>query len=267
MGSVRDQKKKEHERFLLDRFLELQGISPARIEESESPDFIIDLEGRKVGIELTELFIRRRSKGQPQPAGKPLLQAVETTTNRIMSKAQSIYFDAGNPLVLAEIWFSDQVTFDKDKGDQIAKLIANQIQSMSLQNSQAGAWRSSEDESEERLLYESVDMIHAFGVPELRFARWTVAKPGMVAPLTPKHLQEAIDEKSEKFGFYKKNARTEEIWLLIVADATLPSRMFYLAPDLPRASVSSPFTKTFYCDFVHKEVIEIPNKAKTSGEK
>jgi len=55
-----DSAKKQHERFLLDRFLELQGISPACIEARESPDFLIDLEGRKVGIEVTELFIRTR---------------------------------------------------------------------------------------------------------------------------------------------------------------------------------------------------------------
>jgi len=53
-----DSAKKQHERFLLDRFLELQGISPARIQEFESPDFLIDIEGREVGIEVTELFIR-----------------------------------------------------------------------------------------------------------------------------------------------------------------------------------------------------------------
>jgi len=177
------------------------------------------------------------------------------------------------PLLMAEIWFSDQIPLDKKKGDQIAKLIADQIQSMSRQNSEAAAWRSSEAEGEERSLSEWVDIIHARRVPEYRdaewkdrFAQWTVARPSLVAPLTPKHLQEAINMKAKKINSYKEGAGTEEIWLLIVADHTLPSRRFHVAPDFPLDSVSSPFTKTFYCDFVHKEVIEVPNKTKTSGE-
>jgi hypothetical protein len=180
-----------------------------------------------------------------------------------VSKAREIYFDARNPPVLATIWFSGRITLDKKKGDQIAELIAHQIQSMSLQNSQAVAWRSSEDENEERSLSESVDMIHTDKVPELRFARWTVARPGLVATLTPKHLQEVIDKKAKKINGYKKKA--DEIWLLIFADRTLPSQMFSLAPDFPLVSVSSPFTKTFYCDYVAEEVIDLTNKVKTGA--
>jgi hypothetical protein len=245
--------KKRHERFLLDRFLERQGISPASIEPLDPPDFLIDLEGRKVGIEVTELFIRsNKSEAHRQPEEKPLLQEAESNTDRIVSKARKIYFDAGNPPVLSTIWFSDRITLDNKKGDQIAELIAHQIQTMSLQNSQAVAWRSSEDENEERSLSEWVAIIHTDRVPELRFARWTVARPGLVATLTPKHLQEVIDRKAKKINGYKKVA--EEIWLLIVADRTRPSQKFSVAPDFPLDSISSPFAKTFYYGYVSDEV-------------
>ena len=218
-----DSAKKKHERFLLDRFLEHQGITPTRIVPGESPDFLIDIEGRTVGIEVTELFIRSdKSEAHPQPEEEPLLQAAESITNLIVSKAREIYFDAGNAPVLSTIWFSDRITLDKKKGDQIAELIAHQIQSMSLKNSQAVAWRSSEDENDERSLSESVAIIRTYKVPDLRFARWTVARPGLVATLTRKHLQEVIDKKAEKINAYKK--RAEEIWLLIVADRTRPSQ-------------------------------------------
>ncbi len=240
-----DSAKKQHERFLLDRFLELQGISPASIEPLDPPDFLIDLEGRKVGIEVTELFIRSNKEH--------LLQAAESITNLIVSKARKIYFDAGNPPVLSTIWFSDRITLDKKKGDQIAELIAHQIQTMSLQNSQAVAWRSSEDENEERSLSESVAIIHTCRVSELRFARWTVARPGLVATLTPKHLQEVIDKKAKKINGYKKVA--EEIWLLIVADGTRSSQKFSVMPDFPLDSISSPFAKTFYYGYVSDEVL------------
>jgi hypothetical protein len=254
-----DSAKKQHERFLLDRFLELQGISPARIQELDPPDFLIDLEGREVGIEVTEIFIRsNKSEALPQPTKDLLLQEIESNTDRIVSKARKIYFDAGNPPVLSTIWLSNRITLDKKKGDQVAGLIAHQIQSMNLKNSQGGAWRSSEDENAERSLSDSVAIIHAYGVPDPRFARWTVGRPGVVAPLTTKHLQDVIDEKAKKFNRYKEKA--EEIWLLIFADHTRPSQMFFVAPDFPSDSVSSLFTKTFYCDYVAKEVIDLTRK-------
>ncbi len=145
---------------------------------------------------------------------------------------------------------------------------------MSLQNSQAVVWRSSEDESEERFLSEWVDIIRTHRVPEYhdaqwkdRFAQWTVARPGLMAPLTPKHLREVIDKKAKKFNSYKKVACTEEIWLLIIGDGTLPSRMFYVAPDFPLDSVSSPFAKTFYYGYPAEGVIDLTDKDKTSGVK
>jgi len=223
-----------------------------------APDFLIDLEGRKVGIEVTELFIRsNKSEAHPRPEGELLLQAAESTTNLIVSKARKIYLDAGNPPVLSTIVFSNRSTLDKKKGHQIAKLIASQIQSMSLKNSQVVNWRPSDDKNEKHPLSESVVLIHALGVPELRFARWTVARAGFVVTLAPRHLQAVIDKKANKINDYKKYA--EEIWLLTVADRTRPSQNLSVAPDFPLESVSSPFTKTYYYGYAAEEVIDLTN--------
>ena len=47
--------KKRKELFYLKTFLELYGVSPIKINSDvESPDFIIDYSGKKIGIELTE---------------------------------------------------------------------------------------------------------------------------------------------------------------------------------------------------------------------
>ena len=252
MGSAN----KQRERFFLDQFLEIQGISPISVQQFDPPDFLIDLEGRKVGIEVTELFIRTvRSKAHHLPTKDILLQELESITDRIVSKAREIYLNAGNPLVLSTIVFSNRITVDQNR-DQISELIAHQIQIMNLPNSQKAQWRSSEDEYGHPLS-ESVTYIHSYRVPERRFARWTVARAGLVTTLTPKHIQEEIGKKAKKLDAYKKHA--EEIWLLIVADRTRPSQQFSDAPDFPLDSVSSPFTKTFYYDYVRKRVIDLTN--------
>ena len=250
-------KKKRREKFLLDRFLEHQGMAPTRIDPGESPDFLINLDGRTVGIEVTELFIQRcNSEARLLPKDPPL-QAIESISTQIVSKAREIYFDANNPPVLSQILFSNRITpdIDKRKGDQIAKLIADQIQSMSRQDSEVADWRSREDEKDENLLSEWVIFISAWRVPKLRFAQWspTNNSVGLVATLTPERLQEEIDKKASRINAYKK--RAEEIWLLIVADRTRSSQKFSVMPDFPLDSISSPFAKTFYYGYVSDEVL------------
>jgi hypothetical protein len=91
-------------------------------------------------------------------------------------------------------------------------------------------------------------------VPESRFARWTVARPGIVATLTVKHLQDRIDAKARKIHCYKKNKNIEEIWLLMVADRRRPSQKLLRPSDIPLESLSSPFTKTFYYCYATDEL-------------
>jgi len=75
-----DDKKKQREKFLLDRFFEHQGITPTRIDPGESPDFLVDIDGRTVGIEVTELFIQRCNSEARLLPEEPTLQAIESIT-------------------------------------------------------------------------------------------------------------------------------------------------------------------------------------------
>jgi hypothetical protein len=230
----------------------------------ESPDFLIDFEGRTVGIELTELFIRsNKSEVHPKRAEESLLKKIESNADRIMSRAREIYFCAGNRPVLSTIVISDQITLDKKKGDQIAKLIADQVQRMSLQDSQAVKWRSIDEENGEHPLLDSVYFIHTERVRELRFAHWTVVKAGLVATLSPEYLQAEIEKKAKKISTYRK--KSGEIWLLMVADPTQLSQKFSIQADFPMGSVSSPFTKTFYYCYAAEEVIDLTKEVETTA--
>jgi hypothetical protein len=171
-----------------------------------------------------------------------------------VSKARELYFDAKNPPVLSHILFSNRIIpADKTRGDQIAMLIADQIQGMNRQDSEKSDWRSREDEKEENPLSEWVSFISVWRVRNLRFAQWNPNSAGIVSTLTPARLQEEIDQKAPKLSAYRKCA--EEIWLLIVADRTRSSQKYSVMPDFPLDSISSPFAKTFYYDYVSGEVL------------
>ena len=45
---------------MLDHLLQFTGMAAAVLEEGEAPDFILDVEGQRVGLEVTE-YIRGRS--------------------------------------------------------------------------------------------------------------------------------------------------------------------------------------------------------------
>jgi len=66
-------KKKENERFYLDKFLTLLGKVPDKIISDESPDFIVMLKQKKIGIEL--INFHSSSKGEH---GRPRREIEET---------------------------------------------------------------------------------------------------------------------------------------------------------------------------------------------
>lgn len=81
--SVAD-RQKDHERFLLKRFIEAATLSAAIVEHREAPDFIVSVEGCPVGVEVTELFI-------PHGADRGPKQAQESISTRIVSRARALY--------------------------------------------------------------------------------------------------------------------------------------------------------------------------------
>jgi len=48
--------KKAIERYYLDEFFKLLGETPENIQNSEAPDFIVNLNELKIGIALTEFY-------------------------------------------------------------------------------------------------------------------------------------------------------------------------------------------------------------------
>jgi hypothetical protein len=247
MGS--EEKKAARERFLLDRFLECQGLTLASVEKLEpsGPDFSIELDGCKVGIELTEIFALSPKSGVPQ--------AVESRSELIVLRAREAYFQSNNTPVLATIVFSNLDASGKKKQmEEIAQLIAYEVEDMASKALQIADRRPDDFINGGNPLRGSVALIHIRKVPELRFARWTVPKVGLVHRLTAKHLQYPIAKKEEKLNGYTRDG--DEVWLLMVVDTRSTSQKFFHPPDFPEA-ISSQFSRTFYyCYGADNPVIE-----------
>ena len=55
--------KRRRERFYLEHFLRLMGIKPQGIECDESPDCLVGIDGKRLGIEVTEFHSSARGTG------------------------------------------------------------------------------------------------------------------------------------------------------------------------------------------------------------
>lgn len=229
---------KQHERFLLERFLEKSGIDAQIVEEREAPDFIVKVDKILVGVEVTEIFISHE-KGRRTP------QAQESISDQIVAKARRLYLAEEAPPVHVSLCFGPGQDLSNLNRDKTARILCDFMKKMNLSLWQRGNWRFSElQDDEESPLPEEISFIHALGVPSYDMGHWDVARAGWVASLSPESLQERIEAKAKRLLEYKNII--PENWLLVVADAMKPSSSIEASKEFDHNAVTSPFSRTFF---------------------
>lgn len=240
-------RRKQRELFLLERFFDATKLPAIIVEERERPDFIIQLDGRLIGVEITELFIAHS-------ANSNTMQAQESISTRIVSAAQKFYKDSGAPPAHVSVCFGPGQDLRKLNRDETAKALASFVQSLNLSLWQRADW--SPEECDEPLPQE-ISFVHALGVPSFDMAHWGVARSGWVAQLSVMPLQSRVDEKAKRLPSYKNSI--EENWLVVIADATKPSQLIEAKKDFNPSAISSPFARTFFYRHPDSTVIELGN--------
>jgi hypothetical protein len=236
---------KQHERFLLERFFEDAALPAEVVEEREAPDFIVRFEDRFIGVEVTELFISHDTN-------RNLMQAQESISTRIVSRAQQIYHASGALPAHVSVCFDPGCDLKKLNRDHTANELASFVRSLNLAEWQRADWYPEECDGP---LPHEISFVHALGVPSFDMAHWAVARAGWAAPLTADVLQARVDEKSTRLLKYRDIVR--ENWLVVVADATKPSGLFDARSQFDVAGLSSPFSRTFFYGYPDRAVIKL----------
>jgi hypothetical protein len=227
--------KKTRERFLLDRFLSVKGLNPSEITSSEAPDFVLKIDSKLIGIEITEAFLEAS-------VGGLTLRAHESLTDRILSKAKKLYDGRANtPAHISIAFFSPQISLKLNR-DELSLAIAELVQDLMIGANGHVHWRNVNDHPDSRL--NAVAFITVLPVDEAEHGRWNVARAGWVAPLTNKHLAPIVERKNARYATYKRHL--DQVWLLIAIDGGAPSQMFDLKTPVNLASLGSDFDKTFF---------------------
>lgn len=233
--------RKSREKHLLDRFLNVAGLEVQLVEQSEAPDFLLQVQARRIGVEVTEVFL------DPDPSGLSP-RARESITDRIVARARSLFHARNSRFVHANVLFFDGIDVQSLNREQVADRLATLVESMPVGSTHVH-WRNDyEDPS-----LDAVAFVTALAVPEASMSHWGVSRAGWRAKLSTELLRSAIEAKNEKVQAYR--AKADEVWLLLAVEGSRPSQFF--DPEVPPepSDLASKFDRTYWFNSMHDQFV------------
>lgn len=212
--------KKRRERIYFDNFLKAVGwpCAPSDVAEGESPDFVVTLRRRAVGVELVQVFADQNQK-------KSRMREDESVRLRWLSDLARDYYDSGGPPALVRLQFQPSY-FDRIRGKVPAELRTKILERLlaRVRRMEAGAHLTSRIRGQHQSLLATL-WISALPGPVGRYSRWRLANDGIgwARWLSPDHVASLIAKKASLLPEYQR--RTSDVVLVIVADKFLMSGM------------------------------------------
>jgi len=224
--------KKVREQGFLQAFLHIEGL-PAKILDAgrESPDFLLEIEGRRVGLEVTEVFVGEHPRASTK--------AAESIVDEIIERAKRAYEGRGGKLLQVTLRFASRADMRNVNRIKAADAIANFLFEADPQA--GGAWGYDRRATGFDRLPEQLVSITAYFEPSYSTSHWWTPSVGWVSPLDTNALQPSVDDKARKIARYRQEVA--ECWLLLAIEGRSASQMFEPS-DTPPA-VASPFDRTY----------------------
>jgi hypothetical protein len=249
-GVMTSGRQRREERAHLELFMELFDGSPMRLlSHDDNPDFLVEHEGRTVGIEHTEFF-RRRNRSSKRPYTPAELEGIQRD---IIRKAMKLYVDQGNLPVVVTVWF--------DPGMKRTKLARGRSEAIAVELSQFVAeWvRTAPSPDAEPMPGNRIPEISHLSIYRGHSA-WSKGDPSLVGPSSVSEFQGTIDEKNTKYDVYRQNC--DECWLIIAADRFNPAQGFDFSQDdsALRYCYRSRFERVFFLELGGRWLRELAHR-------
>jgi hypothetical protein len=232
------------EDFHIERFLVAAGISPdEKPQPSESPDCLLRLAGRLIGLEHTEFFL-------PSKAGEISPKQHNSYQELCVEHARQVFRKSGGPaLYVYPIFNTHRVPRTKqdayDVGKRLAELVALNGWPQSPYLQRFKDWRKL-PEFDSYFVMSSLD-----GQDEL----WHSGGGGMVQTVEPKHIQACLDEKAPLYARYLQS--TPVVWLLIVNDMFRGGTPCKIGIEASMEYYTTPFDRIFWFESMTEDVTEL----------
>jgi hypothetical protein len=248
--------KKEVERWQLERFKEVWPAFPkGPIIESEGPDFLVEHDGRLVGVELTQFF------REPAPGEGPR-QEQEQLRRRIVTRAQELFGQRGGPPLAVGVFFSQYQTLSKGDVQPLAMSLADYIASLGVPPESRAVVDAADDEHSS--LPEAFTRLHVGRFDVLTEPSWAAPDAGYITDADPGHLQRIVDGKNDLVPTYR--AKADELWLVIVAHGFAISSTVTMGADALSSTYRSAFDRVFLLQSFDRRVWELAIAKPAVGE-
>lgn len=216
---------------ILANFLRTTGLQARDLRRGvpPAPDFALSIDGRRVGIEVTQIH------------KSPEEQRRQSYLQEVIRRAKDAYLAAGAPPRSMRMLFNAKAPRAGDSRRELASEIAMHLatQADEMQTHKHGS--------------DKFPALMARNVHSVTFWR-TTAEPSWhseegtrVAPFTVELFQERVDAKHEKLDGYRAGG-FDEIWLLIGAGQTNPAQRFEWHASFDPGEICSRFDRTVFCD-------------------
>jgi hypothetical protein len=207
-----------------------------RIEcERESPDFIIHTITRRIGIEITRIYIDSSER-------KNSLQSLEATKTRVTDLSKEI-FEKGSETRTGSVTLFFNLTRPLRRYEE--KNIAGAVSETIRRNFPPMGEAVELECHPSSVQPAEVDLILVNRV--YPYYRWDWTEAGIVQKDAVAHIQSAINDKAQRIETYLTSC--DECWLLIVAPSMRPSGKIHPDRDSLENTYVSPFAKTYYLNF------------------
>jgi hypothetical protein len=248
-----DSQKKQIERWTLEQLRALlPSFPPGDVIPGEEPDFTLVLDdGRKVGVELTELH-RKVLPGKIPP------QSQEALKHRAVKRAQDIYDSTKNPYLHVSVHFAN-IELSKSDIPRLAQKIADLVGSVIPPPGEARV--AEPDYGSQNNFPEEFHRVSAYNLPSAERSFFTAPGATWVATLQSDDIRRALSSKDGKYARYR--GQTDEVWLVVSCNTGFMSTWFEGVDQFHERVFETKFDRVFILSLFDGRVIEIRRQGTT----
>ncbi len=248
--SVIDQKKSNELRWLED-FRYEAGLDFEILEfDREKPDFLIEFEGRCVGVEVTEIHIDQSEIGSVRGS---TLRKTRSNAEQIVARAQKLYLKTDKRNIHARFLFKGKYLNTNANMNDMANSIVEVLGELDLDEWERCRIHRDSTPATPKFL----STILLCGLPEQGVSYWQPIGAGLKKKLKPHHLISALEKKNQRINDYQRTVG--ENWLLIYANGWKAHGYFSRPVDSELKGLDSEFERTYVFCYPDGFLIQLKN--------
>jgi len=242
---------KEEERDLLQQASEFcPELRTGIIEDSERPDFVLNWQEQRIGLEVTRYFHkgarRNRTAREREEALKLLCEAALEHFSKLSQE-----------LVHITTHWAAHFHPRKKQIQTIAKRLARSvINCMPSMKNETYVLTSSDLQR-----FDLDRIVQSLSVMRLSagFSDWSTLQSGS-SVITPEELQKIIDDKNAKTAEYRARNKFAQLWLAIIADGKTVASYAAITANVCEHKYAAGFDRVFFISLGYRSSAELQRK-------